>query len=76
MGDPRLITPDVVSDFTSIQLEQDGPDRVRVFGIRAARTDKSGVHCYKARLQGVGTWWILWPEAARKQMADRVSANR
>jgi Acyclic terpene utilisation family protein AtuA len=35
MGDPReYIGPDCVADFTSIELEQEGPDRVRVSGIR------------------------------------------
>jgi hypothetical protein len=35
LGDPRrYITPDCIADFTSIQLADAGPDRVRVTGIR------------------------------------------
>jgi len=35
MGDPACyISPDVVADFTTIRLAADGPDRVRVWGIR------------------------------------------
>lgn len=35
MGHPRAyITPDVIADFTSIRLQADGPNRVRVSGIR------------------------------------------
>src|SRR5262252_9229592 len=35
LGDPRdYITPDCVADFTSINLKDAGPDRVRVSGIR------------------------------------------
>ncbi len=35
MGDPtRYITPDVIADFTSIELEESGLDRVSIQGIR------------------------------------------
>ncbi len=69
MGDPHnYLTPDVVADFTSIRLEQAGPDRVRVSGIqgkpRTPFLKVSGAHLkgYKATGQLV----ISGPRALEK----------
>jgi hypothetical protein len=80
MGDPHeYITPDVVADFTSIQLEQDGIDRVRVFGIKGRpATDKLKVSiAYRAGFKAVGTLVYAWPDAYEKaQVADRILRER
>jgi hypothetical protein len=80
MGDPRsYITPDVVADFTTIQLEQHGRDRVRVFGIRGRpRTDKLKVSvAYRAGYKAVGTLVYAWPDALDKaRRADEVLRDR
>jgi hypothetical protein len=80
MGDPReYITPDVIADFTTIQLEQAGPDRVRVSGIRGRpATDKLKVSiAYRAGYKAVGTLVYAWPDALEKaQVADRVLRER
>lgn len=72
MGDPKsYITPDVVADFTSIELEPAGPDRVRVHGIRGTpATDKLKVSiAYRAGYKAVGTLVYAWPEALDKAEA-------
>jgi acyclic terpene utilization AtuA family protein len=80
MGDPgSYITPDVVADFTTIQLADDGTDRVRVFGIRGRpATDKLKVSiAYRSGFKAVGTLVYSWPDAVEKaQLADRVLRER
>ena len=80
MGDPHAyITPDVVADFTSIQLADGGTDRVRVFGITGApATDKLKVSiAYKSGFKAVGSLVYAWPDALEKaQLADRVLRER
>ena len=80
MGDPHsYITPDVIADFTTIQLEAAGTDRVRVYGIRGREaTDKLKVSiAYRAGFKAVGTLVYAWPDALEKaQLADRVLRER
>jgi hypothetical protein len=80
MGDPHeYITPDVVADFTTIRLEQEGPNRVRVFGIEGRpATDKLKVSiAYRAGFKAVGTLVYSWPEAVDKaKAADRILRER
>jgi hypothetical protein len=80
MGDPRAyITPDCVADFTTIQLHDDGADRVRVFGIRGrAATDSLKVSIsYSAGYKAVGTLVYAWPDAYEKaKAADKVLRGR
>jgi hypothetical protein len=80
MGDPHsYITPDVIADFTSIQLEHVGENRVRVFGIKGRpATDKLKVSiAYRAGFKAVGTLVYAWPDALEKaQLADRVLRER
>jgi hypothetical protein len=80
MGNPReYITPDVVADFTTIQLQDLGGDRVRVHGIRGtAPTDKLKVSiAYRAGYKAVGTLVYVWPDALEKaELANRVLRER
>ncbi len=80
MGDPNsYITPDVVADFTTIHLADDGPNRVRVHGIKGRpATDKLKVSiAYRAGFKAVGTLVYSWPDAHDKaKCADAVLRER
>jgi Acyclic terpene utilisation family protein AtuA len=80
MGDPHeYITPDCVADFTTIQLATDGPDRVRVSGIKGRpATDSLKVSIsYSAGYKAVGTLVYAWPDAyAKAQAADKILRAR
>ena len=80
MGDPHsYITPDVVADFTTIQLAAAGTDRVRVHGIKGRPpTDKLKVSiAYRAGFKAVGTLVYAWPDALEKaRKADEVLRAR
>jgi hypothetical protein len=80
MGDPHsYITPDCVADFTTVGLEYEGRDRVRVFGIEgrpATDTFKVSIS-YSAGYKAVGTLVYSWPEAYDKAWAaDRILRAR
>jgi hypothetical protein len=80
MGDPRsYITPDAIADFTTIRLEEAGPDRVRVTGVRGGPpTEQLKVSiAYSAGYKAVGTLVYAWPDAVEKaRAADRVLRER
>lgn len=69
MGDPRAyITPDVVADFTSARLHQEGPDRVRVDHVQGSSpTDffKASIS-YRNGYKAVGQLTIAGPDALDK----------
>lgn len=80
LGNPKdYITPDVVADFTSIHLDDEGANRVRVHGVTGKQnTDKLKVSiAYHAGYKAVGTLVYSWPNAVQKaEMASRVLQER
>ncbi len=72
MGDPKdYITPDCIADFSSIQIADDGPNRVKIWGIKGQpktefyKVSISFTDGYKA----VGTLVYTWPDAVKKAKA-------
>jgi hypothetical protein len=80
MGDPHeYITPDVVADFTTINLKDDGKNRVRVRGIEGKpNTDFYKVSiAYSSGWKAVGTLVYSYPDAFEKaKAADRILRKR
>lgn len=72
IGDPTAYyTPDVVADFTTAQLSDAGPDRVRITGVKgkprpgAYKVSISYFHGYRT----VSTLVYSWPDAIAKAKA-------
>lgn len=80
LGNPReYITPEVIADFTSIQLEQEAKNRVRVHGVKGKRPTPY----YKVSISysdgwiSVGKLTYAWPQALEKaKKADQVIRQR
>lgn len=77
IGDPRAyLTPDVAVDFTSLELAEDGPDRVRVSGARgrpAPETLKVSM-VYRHGYRAIGSVLVSGPNAVAKgeRLAEMV----
>ena len=80
MGNPHsYITPDVIADFTTIQLRDAGTDRVAVSGIKGnPKTDFYKVSiAYSAGWKAVGTLVYAYPDAHDKaKAADAILRTR
>ncbi len=80
MGDPKnYITPDGIADFTTIQLEQDGENRVRVSGVKGLpATDMYKVSIsFSSGFKATGGLIYAWPDAyAKAKAADAMLRRR
>jgi hypothetical protein len=80
LGDPHeYITPDCIADFTTIHLDQEGPNRVRFSEIKGRpATDKYKVSIsYSAGWKAIGMLAYSWPDAYEKaKAADRILRER
>ncbi len=80
LGDPQdYITPDVIADFTTIRLEQEGKNRVRAHSIKG----KPSTDFYKVSISYADGWTCIgeltyaWPDALEKaRAADQIIRQR
>ena len=74
MGAPAYLSPDVTARFDSVRLEQVGPDRVRVSGVRGeAPPERLKVAIsYRDGYRAIGRMLVSGPDVLRKaqQAAD------
>lgn len=80
IGDPaNYITPDCVADFTTVRLQQEGENRVKVFGIKGeepTQTYKVSAS-YNDGFKLSSTLVYCWPDAVRKaQIAADILFKR
>jgi Acyclic terpene utilisation family protein AtuA len=80
VGDVRAyITPDVVSDFTTIQIQAAGPDRVRLSGVKgrpATEFYKVSIS-YASGFKALGSMVYGWPDAYKKaRAAEKILRQR
>ncbi|MEC9341953.1 MAG: acyclic terpene utilization AtuA family protein [Pseudomonadota bacterium] len=80
LGDPTAyITADCIADFTTVELAQAAPNRVRVSGIRGRATTPTYKvsMSYEAGYKAVGTLVYGWPQAYEKaRAADQALRGR
>ena len=76
IGDPKdYITPDCIADFTSIQLEGVGENKVRVFGVKGlpATPFYKVSMSYSDGFSAFGSLTYSWPDALEKaKAADEI----
>ncbi len=80
IGNPKdYITPDCIADFTTIKLEDDGKNMVKVYGIKG----RPATEFYKVSMSysdgysAFGTLTYSWPDALEKaKAADKILRQR
>jgi hypothetical protein len=80
LGDPKeYITPDVVADFSTIHLKEEGKNRVRVYGIEG----RPPTDLFKVSISYADGWTVFgeltyaWPEALDKaKKAEEIIRQR